>query len=330
MRQLGTLPDAATARTLCGYLESLAIETRLDETPTGCVVWVCDEDKVAQAREQFQQFLSNPSDPRFAAGAQAQPPKAKPAEPPRRRTSPRGRIEPPPVTTTLLVLSILVTVLYEAAPSKQFVAGNLFIEKTVYWSPQTRPYIDDPWLLIELEGKPESLYWWPKSNLNDVRNQWQVWRLITPIFIHLHFFHLLFNMLCLWDMGRTLERFMGWWRFLLFVLFTAVLSNLAQYYLGSLGLVDGSVVSERSPAFGGISGVCYALFGFLWIRAVYDRRCGLVILPGTVVMMIGWFFLCMTGAVGAIGNMAHLVGLVLGMMLGYIGAWRNGFGQSSA
>src|SRR5581483_6900626 len=71
MRELGTLPDGDAARRLADYLLTLQIETRLDEQPGGWVVWVCDEDRVPQARQEFAAFAHNPADPRFAGAARA-------------------------------------------------------------------------------------------------------------------------------------------------------------------------------------------------------------------------------------------------------------------
>src|SRR5271155_160406 len=71
MRQIGTLPDGDTARRLADYLLTLQIETRLDQQPEGWIVWVCDEDRVPQARQQLAEFLNNPADTRFAGAAKA-------------------------------------------------------------------------------------------------------------------------------------------------------------------------------------------------------------------------------------------------------------------
>src|SRR5436190_9170327 len=65
MRQIGTLPDARDARAIADYLAGLSIEARLVESPGGWELWVCDEDKVPRAREEYHAFLSIPTDERI-------------------------------------------------------------------------------------------------------------------------------------------------------------------------------------------------------------------------------------------------------------------------
>src|SRR5258708_8631081 len=65
MRQIGTLPDAQGARAIANCLASLSIEARLVQSPGGWELWVCDEDKVPRARDEYQAFLHNPADERF-------------------------------------------------------------------------------------------------------------------------------------------------------------------------------------------------------------------------------------------------------------------------
>ena len=49
---------------------------------------------------------------------------------------------------------------------------------------------------------------------------------------------------------------------------------------------------------------------------------------GSIVVMMGWLILCMTGKLGNIANTAHLAGLAVGMLSGYVSAWWNGFGTA--
>lgn len=134
----------------------------------------------------------------------------------------------------------------------------------------------------------------------------ELWRLITPIFIHFGFLHILFNMMWMWDLGRALEHIKGAVFLAAFVAATGIASNLAQYAI------------TRNPYFGGMSGVVYALLGYVWMQGRYNPAFGLALHRSTVIMMLVWFALCWTGLLGPIANWAHTAGLALGVAWGYL------------
>jgi GlpG protein len=138
----------------------------------------------------------------------------------------------------------------------------------------------------------------------------EVWRLFTPIFLHLGFLHLFFNMLWLRDLGSMVEARQSSWLLLVLVAVFAAFSDLGQY------LVTGG-------GFGGMSGVVYGLVGYIWIRGKYDPRSGLFLHSSTVTMMIIWFFVCLVGLMGPVANTAHGVGLLTGMAWGLLSSLRH-------
>ena len=192
-----------------------------------------------------------------------------------------------PVTFAMIAVSVIVAITTRLGDQHEPVQNALAIAS------------------YRIEG--HTIYW---KRLDDVTNG-QVWRLVTPIFLHFGILHILFNMLWLRDLGSAVEFRRRSLRFVLIVLSIAVASNVAQYL-------------QSGPHFGGMSGVVFGLFGYVWMKSRYDPGSGFFLHPNTVFLMIAWFFVCMTGMVGAIANMAHGVGLVGGVVLGYAPIlWRN-------
>lgn len=134
----------------------------------------------------------------------------------------------------------------------------------------------------------------------------QIWRLLTPAFIHFGPMHLIFNLLWVWDLGIVIENRKGPGFYLGFFVVAAVISNVAQYLLTS------------NPFFGGMSGVVYGLFSYVWIRGRYDPAFNGIMRKATVNMMLAWFVLCWTGLLGPIANWAHTMGLVVGAVWAYL------------
>ena len=191
-----------------------------------------------------------------------------------------------PVTFVLIVISVIVFFLSHFGTDVQRVMG-LFI---------TNYSIDG--MFIQWD-----------SGLQEIRHG-EVWRLITPIFVHMSPLHILFNMLWLRDLGSMIEGRQSSVYLLMLVLVIAAGSNVAQFYFG------------HSPNFGGMSGVVYGLLGYVWIRGKLDPGSGLFLHPSTVTMMLIWLVACYTGILGPIANTAHLAGLVMGAAWGYLSSLR--------
>ncbi len=148
---------------------------------------------------------------------------------------------------------------------------------------------------------PVAAYGW----LPEIRGG-EIWRLITPIFLHFGMFHIVFNLLWIWELGRIIESRHGAWALLGIVAISAALSNLGQY-------------AFSGPLFGGMSGVVYACFGYVWISGLFNPTFGLRLRPPVVYILLGWLAVAGSGVFSVFGlhiaNTAHVVGLICGLAL---------------
>ncbi|WP_223952574.1 rhomboid family intramembrane serine protease GlpG [Aeromonas caviae] len=135
---------------------------------------------------------------------------------------------------------------------------------------------------------------------------WQAWRYVTPAFIHFSVLHLVFNLLWWWYLGGQIEQRLDSGKLFILLIVGAALPNIAEFF-------------ASGPRFGGLSGVVYALLGYSWLRARLQPDCGLAMPPALMGFMLVWLvlgFLDMLGTPTA--NMAHLVGLLVGLAQGWL------------
>jgi len=146
----------------------------------------------------------------------------------------------------------------------------------------------------------------------DVSAIWkgQPWRLFTPMFLHFGFIHLAFNMWWLKDLGTAIERVFSPRYLLTFVLAIAAFSDVLEYALSG------------PTTFGGMSGVVYGLFSFIWIRGRFDPSFPYRMPQQLVTFMLIWLGLGFTGWVGPIANWVHTGGLIAGAAWGWISSRR--------
>ncbi|MFJ8720002.1 rhomboid family intramembrane serine protease [Streptomyces sp. NPDC004166] len=128
--------------------------------------------------------------------------------------------------------------------------------------------------------------------------QW--YRLLTSMFLHVNYIHILFNMLSLWWIGGPLEAALGRARYLA-LYFVSGLAGSALTYL---------LADANQPSLGA-SGAIFGLFGataVLMRRLRYDMRPVIALLVINLIFTFGW---------GNIAWQAHIGGLVGGVVVGY-------------
>lgn len=65
MIELGLIPNARAAQAFVDYAKGLGIHCQLEAVPQGVVVVLLNSEKEAQARDEFDQFLSHPNDDKY-------------------------------------------------------------------------------------------------------------------------------------------------------------------------------------------------------------------------------------------------------------------------
>jgi GlpG protein len=302
MRKIGHLEGNREATRLSDFLYSQGIDNEVEAGASGgWDIWVHDEEQLDASKQELAAFCAAPDAEKYhAAGPEAEARRREETEADaafkrkvydREKILKRSMFAAYPVTMTLIVISVVVTLLGGLGSGSPLTRWLSITESTV------------------VEGAPPV---WDAS-LPEIRHG-QVWRLITPIFIHASLLlppfgllHILFNMLWLKDLGQMLEKAQGRKGLLIKVGVLAALSNLGQFAFGG-------------PAFGGMSGVVFGLLGYAWMRGRFDVTSGLFVHNQTIMMMSLWFFVCLFGTMGPIANGAHGVGLVAGTIWGYVSA----------
>jgi rhomboid protease GluP len=139
----------------------------------------------------------------------------------------------------------------------------------------------------------------------------ELWRLVTPAFLHSSILHIAFNMYALFVVGRRLERFYGHGRFLLLYLLCAFAGNAFSFVLTRANSLGAST----------------AVFGLFTAEGMFifqnrklfgsERTRKMIINLGIILAMnLVYGFISMS----SVDNMGHIGGLLGGIFF----AWRGG------
>ena len=330
MRHIGTISDGQQAEKFSAYLMVKGIANQIEPDGDAFDVWVKDEDQLDKAIAELTAFESEPGHPRYEQSVELARTIKKDQEEKRAKAaknvvhvregfSQTGVKHNAPLTKLLVFLAIAVTIF--GGTSLTFTAKTLDNPVFTAMTFNSMDGSSAQKVLEARDGDDDNIQFRLASILKG-----EAWRTITPIFIHFGLIHLAFNGFMLFRLGGMLEHrygttFMGG-----LVLLTAIIPNILQGIIpesldGSVPLyaVEGAWIRAN---FGGLSGVLYGVFGFLWIRGALDPRADR--LPNsTIVILIIWMFLGMfhvleSVGMGSIANWAHGGGLVVGAVLAYL------------
>ena len=136
--------------------------------------------------------------------------------------------------------------------------------------------------------------------------QGEIWRLWTVTLVHGGLLHLAFNMYALYICGPLVEQIYGSLRMVFFYLVSAAGGSIATFAFGE---AEGGV---------GASGAIFGLFGVLFVASrlhlpMLDRRGTALLRQVGMLILIN---IVIGFSLGFVDNLAHIGGLVAGLLLG--------------
>lgn len=133
----------------------------------------------------------------------------------------------------------------------------------------------------------------------------QYWRLVTPIFIHIGFTHILMNGITLYFIGQYVEQLFGHWRFTIIFFVSGIVGNLGSFAFNS-GLSAGA------------STAIFGLFGaFLMLGESFSKNPSIVSMAKTFLLFIP-LNIGTDIFVSGIDIAGHIGGLVGGFLIAYV------------
>jgi len=284
--KVGEAPIEVDLLPFSRWLSSQRVAHRISEESGFQVVWLDVEKNSVKTKVSVESALAQYlQDAEFKEQVDEFSAQLKFSFKPGRSVLPRPTIAQAPVTMILIFLAVAVALI------TNFGEGGPALRALI---------IVDP-LGVNLSSFSSKL-----DLLLNTLGHYQLWRLLSPDFVHFSVMHLVFNLLMLWFLGGQVEHRQGRGRLLLLFIVCSVVPNIAQYL-------------ESGPLFGGMSGVVYGLVGYCWLwNRLYP---GVFIFPPALMgvsvawLIIGYTPLTEALLIGKMANSAHLFGLLMGLLV---------------
>jgi len=329
------------AKKLHAWLAVNQIDAQCKDLGEVWEIWVLDEDQLLDAHKLTATFNANPEDPQFASVLneankieevknKQQKARQKEANKLERQQQGHSARSDKSLTRSIIILcSVLfgASLVFESTNDGNFIHDSLGVVHSRYRSERISSLRQSQQLPADTaKARVDSmLNTYNSLRLEDIKRG-QVWRLVTPIFLHARgtglssFLHVFFNMYWLFALGLGIERQFGASNFILLILFTGVISILLPA-ISPTGGVFGLPALGGAPVVG-FSGVIYGIIGFGWIKMKMQPHLGILIPPFVLIFMMILLGLGLVSSAGGFfgGNtshLAHAAGLLAGVAFGY-------------
>lgn len=156
--------------------------------------------------------------------------------------------------------------------------------------------------LLTLTYGPDKFQLYFSNNYSFVRDG-QIYRLLTSMFLHVDFFHILFNMYALFILGPQVEKYYGKLRFILIYLISGLLGSVFSCVFGGEFIISY-----------GASGAIFGLFGSI-LYFTYYYRATLQGLLRSSLMPTLLFNLLIGFMIPGIDVWCHIGGLIGGVLI---------------
>jgi len=271
LQPLVQLKDHNIALLFSNYLLSLGIQTQLKDGPEGGYIVFCQQEKLSQAKAEFEAFIAQPYAEKYQQAAWDR------SETVTVNTGDFGLFHN--FKDSFLAHAGMVTLLVFIACWLVFLGSELGWAQSIFNTLQFYPQLSlDAFLAEPL-------------------------RLIGPAFFHFSWLHIVFNTMWWWQLGGSIEKTLGKTTLINLLFISAIVSNVGQF------LVSGA-------NFGGLSGVVYALVGFIWWFGYLAPERGLSLSKPIVGFLLFWLVLGFVDLLPVnVANTAHLLGLLSGCLL---------------
>jgi len=318
MRRIGLVEKSSHAARFCDYLVTLGIHASSEPSSSSAEsnaaeserreIWVKDERRVDEAKVALDAFLLEPDEARYLSSSadaaklrvqeeEANRRRLKNVQPVRHRSLPglgAGSSQRPVVVLAMVAICVIAGLLTNF--------GNPRINRTQRG--QAMPTTETKVFAAMTFRSPEDAR---STNPFATILKGEVWRLVTPAFLHGNLLHLAMNMIAIFALGGAIERVQGRATIALLLFVTAIAGTVVQALWPEW--------NNGGPGGIGASGAAYGLIGYIWVRPYYDPDFQIQIPPSYLVLSMLFLLLGIAGVIHGIANGAHVGGLACGICM---------------